>query len=103
MVGLEMEERGNIKKRAALHSPINFAGTKTFGADSHFSGFATAYIDLDALQVDEPSPPRMPIRVAYIVSSCRAASAAFTYLRHFPTSYRTRNGRILSQATKFCN
>jgi hypothetical protein len=92
MVGLKMGERRSIKKikkRAALHSPVNFAGTKTFGADSHFPGFAATYVDLHALQVDEPPPPRMSIRVAYIVPSCRAASAAFTYLRHFSTSYRT--------------
>jgi hypothetical protein len=49
------------KKTGCLHSPGNFAGTETLGANLHLSVFATANIDLNALQIDKPPPPGMSI------------------------------------------
>jgi len=88
MVGLNGNAEG-IKKRAALHSPGNFTGTKTLGADFHLSAFAAAHIDLDALQIDKPPSPGMSIRVTHVIARDGTAPATLAYLCHFPTSYRT--------------
>lgn len=66
------------KKRAVLNGSLYFAGTEALGADVELAGFPTAYVDSDALNVDEPAASCMAVRMAHRVSRNRSAAAAVT-------------------------
>lgn len=66
------------KKRAALHGSLYFTGTETLGADTKSARLSAAYINLNALNVNEPAASCMTIRMADRVSCYRAATAAIT-------------------------
>lgn len=75
----EAMSKGN-KKRAALNGSLYFSGTKALGADMKSARFSSAYVYLDALNVDEPAASRMAVGMADGVPCYGAASAAVTVL-----------------------
>ena len=68
------------KKRAALNGSLYFSGTEALCADMKFTRLSAAYVDLYALNVDEPAASCMTVGVADGISRCRPASAAITEL-----------------------
>lgn len=71
--------KGN-KKRAVLHGSLYFTGTEALGADMELAGLPSAYVNSDALDVDEPAASRVAVRMAYRVSRNGPAAAAVTEL-----------------------
>ena len=71
------EVKGN-KKRAVLHGSLSFTGTEALGADMELAGLPSAYVDSDALNVDEPAASCMAVRMAHRVSRNGPAAAAVT-------------------------
>lgn len=73
------------KKRAVLDGSLYFTGTEALCAYMKLAGLPSAYVDSDALDVDEPAASRMAVRMAHRVSRNRAAAAAIAEFRHlFP-------------------
>ena len=82
------------KKRAALNGSLYFSGTEALRADMKFTSLSAAYVDLYALNIDEPATSGMAVRVADGISRCRPAAAAITEFWHlFPPLF------ILKQPT----
>ena len=65
-----------------LNGPLHSTGTETFGADTQLLRFAESHVNLHALEIDEPTPSRMAIRVTDVVARGRSSPATLTYLRH---------------------
>ena len=68
------------KKEPLLNGSLYFSGTKALCADMKFACLSAAYVNSDALNVDEPATSRVTIRMAYGVAYCRTAAAAITIL-----------------------
>jgi hypothetical protein len=65
-----------------LNGPLHSTGTETFGADTQLLRFAESHVNLHALEIDEPTPSRMAIRVTDVVARGRSSPATLTYLCH---------------------
>ena len=73
------EVKGN-KKRAVLHGSLYFTGTEALGADMELAGLPSAYVDSDALNVDEPAASCMAVRMAHRVSRGRSSHRILTFV-----------------------
>lgn len=68
------------KKRAVLNGSLYFSGTEALRADMKFTRLSAAYVDLYALNVDEPAASCMTVGMADGISRCRPTAAAITEL-----------------------
>lgn len=81
---MSVAEKRN-KKRAALDGSLYFTGTEALCAYMKLAGLPSAYVNSDALDIDEPAASCMAVRMAHRVSRNRAAAAAIAEFRHlFP-------------------
>ena len=67
-----------MKGSVLLDSACYFTGTEALGADMELAGLPSAYVDSDALNVDEPAASCMAVRMAHRVSRNGPAAAAVT-------------------------
>lgn len=70
------------KKRAVLHSPFNSTRSKALGAYFHSSGFSATYINFNVLEIYIPTPSRMTVRVADVISCCGTSPTGIADFRH---------------------
>lgn len=71
---------GTDEKREPLNSSLDFSGAEALCTDMKFAGLSAAYVNAYILDIDQPTAPRVAVRVTYGIPCSRAAAAAITEL-----------------------